>query len=92
MIRTINYRLRTNDKIIIERNKNGISVFLFALRTEKVADIKSAFTKQTARKPNTLKSAMIQKRILEKDPLIEKRDRGLQRRGGFNNPGAREDA
>ena len=71
MIRTINERLRINQKIIVERSKNGISNILFALRTEKRADGKSAFEKQTGRKPNTLKSAMIDKCILEKDPLIE---------------------
>ena len=43
MIRTINERLRTNEKIAVERDKNGISNILFALRTEKGADGKSAF-------------------------------------------------
>ena len=71
MIRTINERLRINQKIVVERSKNGISNILFALRTEKGADGKSSFEKQTGRKPNTLKSAMIDKCILEKDPLIE---------------------
>ena len=71
MIRTNNERLRTNDKIVIEKNKHGISGILFAFRTEKGADGKSAFEKQTGRKTNTPKSAMIQKCILDKDPLIE---------------------
>ena len=71
MIRTINERLRTNDKSVIERNKNRISDILFAFRTKKGADGKSAFEKQTGKKPNTLKAAMIQKCILEKDPLTE---------------------
>ena len=71
MIRTINERLRINIKILAERSKNGISNILFALRTKKGADGKSALEKQIGRKPNTIKSAMIEKCILEKDPLIE---------------------
>ena len=58
-------------KLVVEQNKNGISSTLFALRTEKGADEKSVFDKQIGREPNTIKSAMIEKCILEKDPLIE---------------------
>ena len=44
---------------------------LFALRSEKGVDGKSAFEKHMGRKPNTLKSAMIGKCILDKDPKKE---------------------
>ena len=71
MIRTINERLRTNKKIVVEREKSGLSNILFALRSEKGADGKSAFEKHMGRKPNTLKSAMIEKCILDKDPRID---------------------
>ena len=71
MIRAINERLRKNHKIVIERNKNGIFDILFVLRTGKSTKGYSTFEKQTGRKPKTLKSALIQKCILEKDPLIE---------------------
>ena len=71
MIRTINEQLRTNEKIVVERDKNGISNILFALRMEKGADGKSAFERQLGRKPNTLKSVMVEKCLLERDPLIE---------------------
>ena len=59
--------LRMNKKILVQRNSSAISNILFALRTEKGADGKLAFEKQTGRLPNTLKSAMIKKFILEKD-------------------------
>ena len=49
MIRTINGTLRTNAKIVIKKNKNGISDILSALRTERGANGKSAFEKQTGR-------------------------------------------
>ena len=61
MIRTINERLRTNEKIVVERDKNGIPNILFALRTEKGADRKSDSERQVGRKPNTLKSVMVEK-------------------------------
>ena len=70
MIRTINERLRTNKNILVSKDKSGISNILFALRSEKGYDGKSAFEKQNGRKPNTLKSRMIEKCILEKDPKI----------------------
>ena len=44
---------------------------MFALRSEKGPDGKSAFEKQNGRKPNTEKSRMIEKCILEQDPQIE---------------------
>ena len=70
-IRTINERLRTNKKIVVEREKSELSNSLLALNFEKRADGKSAFEKHMGRKPNTLKSAMIGKCILERGPLIE---------------------
>ena len=71
IIRTINERLRTNTKILISKDKNGISNIFFAVRSEKGPDGKSAFEKQNGRKPNTGKSRMIEKCILEKDPQVE---------------------
>ena len=70
-IRTINGRLRTNTKILISKDKSGISNILFALRSEKGPDGKSAFEKQNGRKPNTEKSRTIEKCILDQDPRIE---------------------
>ena len=71
MIRTINERLRTNKKIVVEHETSGLSKILFALRSEKGVDGKSAFEKHMGRKPNTLKSAMIGKCISDKDPRIK---------------------
>ena len=65
MIRTINERLRTNTKIFISKDKSGISNILFAQRSEKSPDGKSAFEKQNGRKPNTENSRMIEKCILD---------------------------
>ena len=48
-----------------------MSNILFALRTEKRVDNTSAYEKQMGRKPNTLKSAMIRKCFLEKDPQLQ---------------------
>ena len=71
MIRTLNERLRTNRKIVVEKNTSGLSNILFALRTEKGVDNTSAYERQMGRKPNTLKSAMIRKCFLEKDPQLQ---------------------
>ena len=71
MIRTINEILRTNTKILISKDKSGISIILFALRSETGLDGKSAFERQSGRKPNTEKSRMIEKCILDQDPPIE---------------------
>ena len=54
MIRTVNERLRTNRNIIVQRDTTGISNILFALKSEKGADNKSAFEKQMGSTPNTL--------------------------------------
>ena len=71
MIRTINERLQTNKEIIISKEKEGLSKILFALRSERGSGGKSAFEKHLGRKPNTPKSRLIEKYILEKDPAIE---------------------
>ena len=70
MIRTVNERLPMNRYIILQRDTSGTSNILFALRSEKGADGKTAFEKQIGRQQNTLKSGMIRKYILEKDPEI----------------------
>ena len=70
MIRTINERLKTNKNILVSKDKSGIPNILFGLRSKKGCGGKSAFEKQNGRKPNTLKSRMIEKCILEKDPKI----------------------
>ena len=57
---------------MIEQNENGVFNNLFALRTEKGADEKSAFENPTGRKRNTIKSTMIENCILEEDPIIVK--------------------
>ena len=44
---------------------------LFALRSERGSDGKSAFEKHIGRKPNTPKSRLVEKCISEKDPAIE---------------------
>ena len=61
MIRTINERLRTNKEIIISKEKEGLPKILFALRSEKDSDGKSAFEKHIGRKPNTPKSRLTEK-------------------------------
>ena len=56
---------------MIPKDKSGISNILFALRSEKGPDGKSALEEQNGRKPNTEKSRMIEKCILDQDPRIE---------------------
>ena len=70
MIRTINERLRINKEVVISKEKTGISKILFALRSEKGSDGKSAFERHLGRTPNTSKSRLIEKCVLEKDPAI----------------------
>ena len=53
VIITVKERFRTIGTIIVEWDSSGISNILFPLRTEKGADGRSAFEKQTGRKPNT---------------------------------------
>ena len=71
MIRMINEKLRTNTNFLISKEKSGISNILFALRSEKGPDRKSAFERQNGRKPNTVKLRMIEKCISDQDPRIE---------------------
>ena len=59
------------EKEVVEKDTSGLSNILFALRTEKGVDNKSAYERQMCRKPNTLKSAMIRKCFLEKDPQLQ---------------------
>ena len=63
--------MRTNKEIIISTEKEGLPKILFALRSEKGSDGKSAFEKHIGRKPNTPNSRLIEKCHLEKDPAIE---------------------
>ena len=70
MIRTINERLRTNKRVVVERAKKGISN-LFCMEIRKVIVGETAFEKYIGRKANMLKSAMIKKCILEKHQQIE---------------------
>ena len=70
MIRTINERLRINKEVVISKEKTGLSKILFALRSEKRSDGKSAFERHLGRTPNTPKSRLIEKCVLEKDPAI----------------------
>ena len=46
MIRTVNERLRTNRKIVVQRYTTGLSNILFALGSEKGVDNTSAFERQ----------------------------------------------
>ena len=71
MIRTVNKRPGTNRKIVVQWDTTGISNILFQIKSEKGADNTSEFERQRGRNPNTLKSAMIKKCILEKDPQLQ---------------------
>ena len=64
MIRTINEILRTNKNTLVSKGKSGISNILFALRSEKGIDGKSAFVRQNGRSPNTLKTRIFEKYVL----------------------------
>ena len=65
-MRIVNEKLGTNEKFVVERDNSRISNILFAPRTEKGADDKSAFEKQTGRKLNTLKLVMVENVFQEK--------------------------
>ena len=60
-----------------KKNKNGISNLLFALKSEIGKDGKSVMERHNGRKPNTEKSRIIEKCILDKDPQIEIEPEGL---------------
>ena len=55
MMRTLNERLRTDREIVLTKKNVGLSRILFALRSEKGKDGKSAFERHTNREPNTKK-------------------------------------
>ena len=55
LIRTINERLRTNKKVIVTKDKTGLSETLFALRMKPSATKKSPFEQHTGQEPNTIK-------------------------------------
>ena len=72
LIRTINERLRTNKNIVLKREKSGLSEILYALRTGQKADGKSPFEKLYGRKPNTVKSNVVEriKNVSETEPKV----------------------
>ena len=55
LIRTINERLRANKKIIITKDKTGLSEILFALRLNPSATNKSPYERYTSQEANTIK-------------------------------------
>ena len=63
LIQTINTRLRKNKSIIFKRDISGLSEILYALRTGQKADGKSPFEKLYGRKPNTVKSNVVERVI-----------------------------
>ena len=73
LIRTINERLRTNNQIVVTKDKSGSAEILYALRISKEKDGKSPFEKQLGREPNTVKSNVIGKfkDVSERDPNLE---------------------
>ena len=71
MLRTINERLRVDNKVVLERNNKKISKIFFALRTEIVKDGKSAFERLKNHKPNTPKSTMVNNFISDQDPNLQ---------------------
>ena len=75
-IRTIIERLRVDIKVVLERNHKNLAKIVFALRNEIGRDGKSAFERHKKQKPNTLKSAMVNEFISDRDPnvQIEKED------------------
>ena len=63
LIQTNNTRLRKNKSIILKRDQSGLSEILYALRTGQKADGKSPFEKLYGRKPNTVKSNVVERNI-----------------------------
>ena len=55
LIRTINEQLRTNEEIVVKRDKSGLSEILFALRKNPSATKRSPYERYTGREPNTIK-------------------------------------
>ena len=71
MIRTINERLRVDNRVVLERKCKNLSRILFALRTEIGKDGKSAFERHKKQKPNTSKTAMVNDFISERYPNLQ---------------------
>ena len=73
LIRTINERLRTNKNIVLKKDKSGLSEILYALRMGEKADGKPSFENLYGRKPNTVKSNIVDKikGVSEVDPGIK---------------------
>ena len=61
LIQAINERLRTNRNIVLKRDKLGLSEILYAIRKGKTADGKLQFQNLYGRKPNTVKSNIVDK-------------------------------
>ena len=73
LIRAINERLRTNKNIVLKKDKSGLSENLYALRMREKADGTSPFEKLYGRKPNTVKSNIVDKikGVSEVDPGLK---------------------
>ena len=73
LIRTINERLRTNENIVLKRDKTAHSEILNALRMREKADGKSPFENLYSRKPKTVKSNIVDKfkGVSEADPSLK---------------------
>ena len=72
MIRTINERLRTNKKIVLERDHTGLSDILFGLRMNAGPNKLSPFERHYGRKPGTILNNLVCKpSFLATDPNLE---------------------
>ena len=72
MIRTINERLRTNKKIVLERDHSGLSDILFGLRMNAGHNKLSPFERHYGRKPSTILNNLVCKpSFLANDPNLE---------------------
>ena len=67
--KVIGFHLKVLSISIIIFYHFSTSNILFSLRTEKVVGGKSAFEGQTGRKPNTLKSVMVEKCVFRERPV-----------------------
>ena len=71
VIRTIIESLRTDKEIVLAKKNVGLSRILFALRSEKGRDGKSAFERHTNREPNTPKRVMLNSCNLDEDTKLQ---------------------
>ena len=71
-IKTVNERLRTQKKVILERRISGLSTSLFAIRSQIGEDRKSEFKKHKGHEHNTLKSAITNGIVSENGSNLEK--------------------